>query len=484
MRLLIVNTPINIMDVLGKFSSTYDTLKMIPTGLAGLAAYVRQKGVTVRILDQYAESLPMEQIFALIEEFNPGLIGMGATTPNYDTCIIFARAIKARFPNILLVFGGYHPSILYAETLQEECVDFVIRDEGEEALLQLCNFLDGHGSPLESIFGLSFKTTDNKQVHNPCSTILDVDALPFPAYDLLPMHLYSSPSYTLFRKPVYQMIASRGCPYHCSFCINAELNVSAKYRRRSTSKVVDEMELLVNQYGARQIQFWDPIFPLGRKHAEAFCQEVMQRGLHHKIVWNSTTRPEFLTRDVVRQMVAAGCRGIGFGIESGVDALLESVNKKSDLEKIRQVCRICREEGLVVAAGFILGFPGETSEQTRQTIEYAKKLDIHYAQFSLMVPYPGTPMYTELNKKGKIRHLGNEEYRFYNQNAGNTELPPAYVPDGRTGDELKKWQRLAYREFYFRPILIWRHIPHLRFITLSTAFRSFISLLKSTLFSK
>ena len=193
------------------------------------------------------------------------------------------------------------------------------------------------------------------------------------------MHLYSSPSYTKFAKPVYQMIASRGCPFSCSYCINAEQNVSARYRRRNVKQVVDEMEHLVERYGARQIQFWDPIFPLGRRHAFEFCEEIIRRSLHKKICWNSTTRAESLTEDMIEIMVASGCKGIGFGIESGVPELLRSVNKKFDLEQVRKVCRMACRHGLMVLSGFILGFPGETREMTQKTIDFAKSLDLHYA---------------------------------------------------------------------------------------------------------
>ena len=263
----------------------------------------------------------------MIEQFAPALIGLSATTPNYYAAISFTRQIKRRFPDIPTVLGGYHPSILPRETLHEGCVDYVIRDEAEHSLLQLCKSLDNGGRGLDQIPGLSFKDR-HSQIHNEKSAALKLDDLPFPAYELLPMHFYSSPSYTKFATPVYQMIGSRGCPFSCSYCINAELNVSAKYRRRNVKLVVDEMQLLVEKYGAKQIQFWDPIFPLGRNHVFEFCEEVMGRSLQDRACWNSTTRAEGLTEEIIEMMVAAGCKGIGFGIESGVPELLRSVNKK------------------------------------------------------------------------------------------------------------------------------------------------------------
>ncbi len=484
MKLLLINTPISIRDTLGNFGSVYDDLKMVPTGIAYLAAFVRQAGIEVRILDQYAECLLMDEVVALIEEFDPDLIGLSATTPNYFAAIAFTKAIKRKFPEIPTVLGGYHPSVLPRETLQERCVDYVIRDEAEYSLLRLCEALDGGDEQrFGNIHGLSYKT-DSGQVHNEKTKSLKLDDMPFPAYDLLPMHLYSSPSFTKFASPVYQMIASRGCPFSCTYCINAELNVSAKYRRRSIKSVADEMEFLIDKFGAKQIQFWDPIFPLGQKHAFEFCEEIMRRSLQNRVCWNSGTRADSVTEEMIEIMVAAGCKGIGFGIESGVPELLRSVNKKLELNKVGEVCKIARKKGLVVAASFIIGFPGETTEMTKQTIDFAKSLDIHYAQFSIMVPYPGTPLFDQLKADGEIPDVRENDFSCYNQNIGNTNLDPVFVPKGRTADELKKLQKKAYVEFYMRPKIVLMHLRHINASRLKDIFWSFFTIVKLAILLK
>lgn len=477
MNLLLVNTPINMQETLGRFSAIYDDMKMVPTGIGYLAAHVREGGINVRILDQYSELLTMDKVFELIEEFKPDLIGYSATTPNYAAAIDFIRRVKKTYPKIPSVVGGYHPSILYNETLQEDAVDFVVRDEGEYTLLELCRMIEAGKNDFASIRGLSYKTADGAK-HNPKGERINLDTLPFPAYDLLPMRLYSSPSYTKFASPVYQMIASRGCPYTCTYCINAEMDVSALYRKRNVRLVVDEMEYLLNQFGARQIQFWDPIFPLGRKHALEFCEELIKRGLHKKLVWNCTTRADILTEDMVDAMVASGCRGIGFGLESGVPELLISVKKKSNLEKVRQACSICRRKGLVVAASFIIGFPGETAKMTQQTIDFAKSLDIHYAQFSIMVPYPGTPLYNELVAKGDVAPDRDNQFIRYNQSVGLTDQDPVYIPAGRTIKEMKDAQKSAYTQFYLRPKMVFMHLPHVTVDKIGMMVKSFFAILR------
>jgi anaerobic magnesium-protoporphyrin IX monomethyl ester cyclase len=476
MRLLLVNTPIDRHDILGKFTPIYKDMKMVPTGLGYLAAVARNAGMDVQILDQYAECLPMNRVFQRIRDFSPGLIGLSATTPNFFAAIHLARSIKSEFSHVPIVMGGYHPSVLPDQTLDDPAVDFVIRDEGEHALTQLSEALDAKWTNFDHIDGLSFKGRAG-YVHNKKAANIAVNSLPFPAYDLLPMHLYSSPSFSKFASPVYQMVASRGCPYRCTFCINAELNVSAKYRKRNIESVVDEMEMLAERYHAKQIQFWDPIFPLGKRHAQEFCQEITARSLHKRLVWNSTTRAEFLDEETIEIMVQAGCRGLGFGLESGVPEILQSVHKNLDLEKTRSTIRIAREKGLVLTGGFILGFPGETKETAQRTIDYAQSLDLHYAQFSIMVPYPGTPLFRSLQDAGEIPRVEDNDFSRYNQSVGLTDLEPIYVPEGWTSAELKNIQKRAYTEFYFRARMVWRHLPHLKLSKIIGMMKSFWALM-------
>ncbi len=475
LRLLLVNTPINLHSTLGRFAPIYNDMKMVPTGIAYLAAFVREAGIEVSILDQFAEGLTLDEMSDRIKAFAPDLIGYSATTQNYAVAIALVREMRTRHPSVLTVMGGQHPSIRPDETLQDDAVDFVIRDEGEYPLMTLCHALETKGS-FDGILGLSYKGPLGR-VHNEKVPHVDVNALPFPAYDLLPMRQYSSPSYTKFASPCYQMTASRGCPYQCTYCINAELNIAAKYRRRDIDSVVAEMELLADKYGARQIQFWDPIFPLGHEHAMQFCERLMQRGLHRRIVWNSTTRADALTDDAIKMMARAGCRGLGFGIESGVPEMLATVRKKVDFDKVRQVCRTACQSGIVVVGAFIIGFPGETRQMTQQTIDFAKSLDIHYAQFSVLVPYPGTPLHRELMEKGEIGAVNEQDYTRFNQSIGLTDMEPVFVPKGRTSAELKAMQKQAYLEFYLRPRMVWLHLPHLRPSTIAGVGRSLSALL-------
>ena len=482
MKLMLVNTPIEQASILGNFSAIYNDLKMIPTGLAYLASSARAHGIDVAIIDQYAECLSARGLEARIRSFAPDMIGFGATTPNYTAALALLKLVRKAFPKLKTVMGGNHPSIFPEAVLECQEVDFVLRGESEESLPKLCNALVT-GVPFDDIPSLSYRAADGYIRHNPLSPEpLKLDTLPWPAYDLLPMAFYSSPSYTKFAHPVFQMIASRGCPNNCSYCINAaEPKIGAAYRRRPVDDVLDEMEMLINNYGAMQIQFWDPIFPLGKKHALEFCDKLMKRGLHKQIVWSSTTYADLLDEVMIDAMAKSGCRGLGFGIESGVVELLRSVNKRSDLAKVRDVCRMARKRGITVLGAFIIGFPGETVAMTRQTIDYAKSLDLHYAQFSILVPYPGTPLYQHIMERGELKHIDDSELVRFNQSIGLTENELIYVPAGRSSDELKEWQRKAYQEFYLRPKTVWLHLPHLRLKKVPQLLKSLMAVLNLSL---
>jgi magnesium-protoporphyrin IX monomethyl ester (oxidative) cyclase len=164
-----------------------------------------------------------------------------------------------------------------------------------------------------------------------------------------------------------------------------------------------------------------------------------------------------------------------------VPELLRSVNKKADLDKIRAVCKLCRRYGLTIGAGFILGFPGETPAMTRQTIDYAKSLDIHYAQFNIFIPYPGTPLYDTLRARGElVISESDSDFISFNQNVGLTENELIYVPPGRTSGELKRWQRRAYREFYLRPKAVWLLLPTIRASNILRMLKSVLAVLKAS----
>lgn len=454
----LINSPIKSDKVLGRFQALRDTLNMVPSGIAFLAAVLEKNGIAVSICDAYALNLSKEEILARIEKENYDLVGIGATTTNINTVLEIVEFIKGKRSVQKIVLGGIHPSAMSNETLKHPGVNFIIREEGEYALLNLCRALES-GGDLSEVAGLSYKE-NGKIIHNEIDLpIQNLDKLPFPSYHLLPMEKYSAPAYMFLRKPVYQIVASRGCPYGCTFCINANKYRAKKYRSRSIDNVIDEILLLKNKYGAREIMFWDPHFPLSKKQALEFAEKMAESGLSKHIVWTSTTRVEIMDKEIAEKLYESGCRVLGFGIESGSEKLLKNVNKVINLEEARKAVRETSKAGIITVGSFMLGLPNETAEDSRRTIEFAKELDLDFAQFSIFIPYPGTPLYESLNKEGKIK---NGDWDLFNQSVGLSDKEPPYVPDGYSSKELSLMQRKAYREFYFRGKMFFRHLKNMK----------------------
>lgn len=470
---LLVNSPINTEGVLGRFSGIRNTLNMIPTGLAYIASSLEEHGIEVSLCDAYARELSSDDIANFVEVRNPLIVGIGATTTNIKTVFAIAQAIKSKRPMQKIVLGGIHPSTLPEETLSHPAVDFVIREEGEYALIELYQALL-NSNDFSGIKGLSYKQ-GGTLFHNPLgSPIPDLDRLPLPAYHLLPMERYSAPPYMLIKKPVFQMIASRGCPYSCVFCVNAVKYASQKYRSRDLDKVIDEMEMLHEKYRARQIMFWDPNFPLNKKQALSFSEKIIARGLQRKFIWVSTPRVETIDEEVASELYRCGCRALGFGIESGSERLLKSIGKTFTRAQVEYSVRAASEAGIITVGSFILGLPEESPIETQETVDFAKSLDLDFAQFSLLVPYPGTPLYERLKAEGRINSFNWDSF---NQSVGLSDNEPVFVPEGYSAKLLAKAHRDAYRQFYFRWKLFGRHARRLKsFDRLALYFHSALAL--------
>jgi len=210
----------------------------------------------------------------------------------------------------------------------------------------------------------------------------------------------------------------------------------------------------------RHVGFVDPIFPLSKKQGIAVCRAIRERKIPGRWRWTSETRVDVVDEEMCREMKIAGCRRILFGIESGVDELLAMVGKNYTTSDVRRGIAAARAAGLEISAFFMLGLPGESAEMTRQTIEFAYSLDIDFAKFAITIPLPGSALYDDLVKEGRI---ANEDWdRFTTFNPDPDALP--YVPENMTGRELLSLHRRATWRFYMRPKMIFRHLVVIRSI--------------------
>jgi len=465
-KVVLINPSINFQKF-GKFKNLLEPMPCI--GIAYLAAILEKNNVNVTVLDDFVLRLGVNGLFDKVKEIHPEIVGISTLTPSYEICINLARKIKKFDKNIKIILGNIHASFFAQEILEKEPVDIIVHSEGELTISELVSVLRDRGD-LEKIKGISYKD-HNEIIHNERRELLqDLDSLPFPAWHLFPVDEYGLLPFADIKKPILTILASRGCPFKCTFC-----SISYKkenYRKRDVKKVVDEIEYLIDRFKVQQIGFVDPIFPLNKNHCKEFCKEMIKRGLNKKIIWTTETRVDMIDEDIAKIMKEAGCRRLIFGIESGVQELLRNVKKEYTLEEAQNGVRNARKASIETVGLFMIGLPGETKSLTEQTIKFAKKLDLDFAKFAITIPYPGTELYDNLRRSGWNR-TDWENFSTFNPDPDKL----VFVPDGMTAEELIHLQKRANYEFYFRPKMIYRHLFQIKTIRVKDIVYGLYSLL-------
>jgi anaerobic magnesium-protoporphyrin IX monomethyl ester cyclase len=432
-----------------------------PLGIASLAAFVRERGYSVDVVDALALNLGQDEILRRIEANRPKIVGFSALTVSFHRAAACARVIRERHPDVLLVIGGHHATVMPREIMAaSDGFDILVYGEGELTLLEIlagfsavqCDraaFL-AKTETLGGIRGIAYRGSEGVVVTERRALIEDLDALPFPARDLLPMDRYLPLPNQYLRPPVVHMCSIRGCPFGCAFCsYNAVFG--RRIRARTPARVVDEIEHVMERYGARELSFWDDTITAQRAWLVALCDEIVRRGLD--IRWSATARVDSVDPELLARMRRAGCWNLLFGFESGDQALLDTVCKNITLDESRKACRWAREAGIEVRGSFMLALPGETPALARKTIDFAIELDPDYAQFSLTTPYPGTALWSMAESAGTL----DRDFTKYH---GWTAV---FVPKGyRDRGEVERMARQAMRAFYLRPAFIWRALKKIR----------------------
>jgi len=430
-------------------------------GLAYIAAVLRQNGFTPQVMDCYATQMDLVSILKGIQEFRPNVIGISCLSSSYDAIKDLSLSIRKEFPEVKIVGGNLHASIFAEEMLKTRVVDYVLHGEGDYALLEFCRALSGD-TPLSNVRGLSY-FCDGQIVETEERPLIDnLDELPFPAWDLFPRAAYHTDPRTevVPGQVEMQILATRGCPNACTFCSSrTRKSLGSKYRMRSPASVSDEMEFMMDKFGAQVFGFMDLSFPLVKKHAMGVFEEITKRGLHKKMKWATECRVKPLDEETVQGMHASGCVRVNFGIESGNDDILKSLKKNFCVQDVRRAVDMMYAAGIEVDGMFMLGLPGEREDQIEDTIRLAATIPLRYAIFNLFVPYPGCELYDVLSQEGKIRFTQWADFTSYGGYSGKA---PVYVPDTLSTETLLRLQKSAMRRFYLRPRFIWGEMMRFR----------------------
>lgn len=423
-----------------------------PVGLGYLAVAAEREGIPVTVLDEQVE----KNLLGRIEQEarahgEPLLFGFSVLTAALHQALKVAQRVKERFPRSLICFGGAHPTAMPEEMLRRPQVDFVIRGEGEAAVVELWRRLS-QGQALDQVPNLSYRA-DGGVRHNPlCSALLDLDSLPS-----FPYHRFRGPQ----RYDFGFIVSSRGCPYKCIFCSNRN-TMGRKYRFRSPELVADELEMLHRDFAVRNVLFLDDNLLVHRPRAYRLMEEIRRRRLHERLTFSFQARGDNVDPELLHDLYACGFRSVFFGLETASDRLMEMLDKGETVEQCKEAVRMAKREGFHVSGTFMYALPGETHRDRMDCLRLSRQLDLDLVRFNNATPYPGTRLHELAIEQGRLHVQG--EYRNFNSVSTFIEnpfrkIPFSYVPPGNTEPAIRHDILVSYLAFY----LSWRRLKGIFF---------------------
>jgi len=427
-----------------------------PLGLLYLVSVLRRDfpgEFEIELVEQALENLNLDQMRDRIQRFDPDLIGFSCLSVEAEEMHRVAKVAKQLKPGCLTVLGGPHATVFLDYALNDPNLDLVVLNEGEVTFPELLRALR-EDRPLDQVAGIAFKR-EGRLVQTPTREhVPELDAIPFPAWDLIDFERYvvhiSMNAYSA-APPWAILFTSRACPYQCTYCHNI---FGKKVRYRSVENVMAEIELLTRTYGVRELHIVDDIFNLDLERAKRICDEIVARGIQVKLAFPNGLRGDHMDRELIRKLKSAGCYSITYAVETASPRLQKLIKKNLNLDRVRQAIAWTYQEGIIPQAFLMLGFPGETLEEMKMTVDYTVNSKLLRVFFFAVVVYPRTGLF----------EWAKQEYPQFDFSRWNLfdlrywAETPFYTK--ATGIDLFKIQRNAYRRFYFRPktlaVILWR----------------------------
>ncbi|MFQ5671702.1 MAG: B12-binding domain-containing radical SAM protein [Nitrospinales bacterium] len=445
-----------------------DISRVMPLGLIAVGSVLKREGYDIRILDLRLSSDPDADLKNTLAEFAPDVVGIGLMTVESDYAFAAARQVKSLKPNVTLIFGGPHCAHEPQFILHDPNVDLMVVGEAELTVVELLAALRDK-KELSGIKGIAFKK-DGQYVKTAArEKITDLDSLD-QNYDLLEVHRYfnfdCSHEYLPATHSFMPIVTSRGCPFTCIYCHDI---FGKDIRYRSPEAVIDEMQHMQEAYGVREFHILDDSFNIDMPRAKRIFDMIVERKMDIKISFPNGVRADFFDDEMIEKMSAAGVYRLALGIESGSLRIQKMISKSLDIGILKDVVSKLARARISVNGFFMLGFPGETIDEMKQTIQFACDLDLSTALFSLVIPNPGTALRDMVLEEAETQNANFSDYSINAVNSNASRLEPA---------ELIKLQKQAYRRFYFNPRRAWHIYQTTRSKKLLLS--KFLSLLKLT----
>ena len=411
-----------------------------PLGLMYIAAYLEKNGIEVDIVDikrdfyslltESHRKIVEDEILEEIIKIKPELIGIGCLVTEVEEVINLSKRIKEKLRDTLIIVGGIHASMYPGDLLfLDSPIDYVVIGEGEQTVNELVQVACKGGTIAGNVKGVAWFDGFKVQKTIPRPPIKYLDEIPFPLYKKVDFNYYFKPNIYAIRNMLLStafIFTSRGCPYHCSFCVNKNIQKimgsSYSLRSRSVINVVDEIEYLNKEFNIDGFYIYDDCFCINKHYTLDFCKEILKRKL--RLIWAAETRVNLVSEELIKAMKDAGCVQLDFGVESGSPEILKRLQKGITVRQIRDAFQWCHKLGIRCMANFMMNTPGETKEDIEKNLALAKEINANYYNFTIMTPYPGTDIYECVSPKlsvkeyplliGGIRKLMDPRFKYAN----------------------------------------------------------------------
>ncbi|MDP8261798.1 MAG: radical SAM protein [Candidatus Ancaeobacter aquaticus] len=435
--ILINSSPKNALKIFQPFLPIY-----IPIGIGCLATHAKKNGVRTLVVDEQVEDDAFALIQTNIKNFKkPYIFGFSVLTAGLKSALALAAKLKRNYPDSINIFGGIHPTAMPDEIMQFNCVDYVVRGEGEINIVNLYNAIK-NGDDISSIPSLSFRK-DGKIVHNPISCVHDNEYINYP----FPYHLFAK------NKHKYDfgfVISSRGCPYECIFCSN-RVTTGKRYYFKSPEVIIDELNTLYHKYNQRHIQFLDDNFLVNKERVYVLLEYIRKSSLDKKMVFNFQSRGDNTDYKLMEELYRTGFKNVFFGLETASEEIMKTIKKGETVAQCIDAVNMAKKIGFHVSATFIYGLPGDTHKDRMDCVRLCKDLKLDLVRFNNATPYPGTELYDIAKNTKRLYVQGMYE----NFNSVSTfienpfkKIPFSYVPENNTEEEIRGDILYSYFKYY------------------------------------
>lgn len=435
-KVLFVNTPSCFNSYAGtRINAAVQVYPLLSHAI--LSAVVRQAGKKVEVLDLGIIADWEKALHRKIETFRPEAICMTSTTPLFPEVASVSHIIRGiTDKNAILILGGPHATVLPQESITHSAFDIVVTGEGENVLKALLN-----GTPYQEIPGIYYRNGAIFSTEDSTPSLVDLDSLPMPAFDLYDLTKYKCPRMLNRLSPMVNYMTSRGCVYKCSFCSKSVFGQKIRYK--SPARVIDEIKHLL-KLGIREVRVIDDMFTTNINRAKIICELILKHNLKFPWTLSAGLRVDCIDMEFLKTAKKAGLYQVALGFESGDQNSLDSINKGITLEQSIKAMRLVKTAGLESVGFFMLGLPQDVEASLKKTIAFAKRLSPTYAKATITIPFPGTRLFEDYDKRGLIK---SKEWHKYNLH----KPQDIYRHPNLDLKTLTKYYHKFYYSFYFRP---------------------------------